>query len=114
MVELADVRVESAAESRTRWVFHVLGFEQPTPQAVIRDGRDHFVARVDFLFEELGVIVEVDGMSKYDDRAALRKEKLHEDRPRSLGYEVVRLTWADLAEPLVVRRKVLAGMSRAS
>lgn len=114
LVALADARIESAAESRARWAFHLLGFAQPTPQAVITDDLGDFVARVDFLFERVGVIVEVDGMGKYDDRAALRSEKLREDRLRSLGYEVVRLTWADLVDPLVVRRKVLAGVSRAA
>ncbi len=32
-------------------------------------------------------------------RAALVREKHREDDLRSLGYRVVRLTWADLADP---------------
>lgn len=114
MVALADPRVESAAESRARWVFHVLGFRQPTPQVVIRDEAGGFVARVDFLYEDLGLVIEVDGMGKYAEAGDLRAEKLREDRLRELGHHVVRLTWGDLADPLVVRQKVLQGVARAA
>ncbi len=110
---LADARIESAAESRARWAFQMLGFRQPTPQVRIYADDGEYVARVDFLYEELKLIIEVDGMDKYQSRADLIAEKLREDRLRALGYEFVRLTWADLADHLVVRRKVLDGVARA-
>lgn len=110
---LADGRVESAAESRARWAFHLAGLAQPTPQVVVRDEQERFVARVDFLVEGLKVVIEVDGMGKYEDIRDLRAEKVREDRLRELGYEVVRLTWAELADPALVLRKVLAAVVRA-
>ncbi|MCM3556808.1 DUF559 domain-containing protein [Janibacter melonis] len=113
VVALADPRVESAAESRARWVFHVLGIEQPTPQVEVYDEDGRFVGRVDFMLRGLRVVVEVDGMSKYTDPTDLRAEKRREDRLRELGYEVVRLTWADLRDPQVVLRKLTAAMARA-
>lgn len=113
VLRLTDGRIESAAESRARWAFHMTGMAQPRPQVVVRDERDRFVARVDFLIEELGVVIEVDGMGKYGDIAAVRSEKLREDRLRELGYEVVRLTWADLANPALVRDKVERAARRA-
>ncbi|KRE38414.1 hypothetical protein ASG73_05590 [Janibacter sp. Soil728] len=113
MCHLADARIESAAESRARWAFQMLGFRQPTPQVRIHDDDGEYVARVDFLYEELKLIIEVDGLDKYQSRADLIAEKLREDRLRALGYEFVRLTWADLADHLVVRRKVLDGVARA-
>lgn len=113
ILELADSRIESAAESRARWAFHVAGIDQPTPQVVLRDEWGEPWARVDFMVEELGVIIEVDGMGKYEDVRDLRAEKLREDRLRELGYEVVRLTWADLGDPRLVRRKVEAALQRA-
>lgn len=110
---LADPRIESAAESRARWCFHVADIEQPTPQVVLRDEWGEPWARLDFLVEDLGVVIEVDGMAKYAERGDLRAEKLREDRLRELGYEVVRLTWADLADPELVRRKVARAVDRA-
>lgn len=114
MLELADGRVESAAESRVRWALRTLGFRLPTPQVEIRDEKGRFVARVDFLYEDLGLAIEVDGMGKYDDIADVRAEKVREDRLRELGYRVVRLTWADLDDLQVVRRKVLRGVALAA
>lgn len=111
---LADARIESAAESRARWAFQMLGFRQPTPQVRIFDDDGVFVARVDFLYEDLRVVIEVDGMEKYKSPRDLTAEKLREDRLRELGYEIVRLTWADLADHVVVRRKVLVKVNRAA
>lgn len=114
VVSLADPRIESAAESRARWAFQLAGIDQPTPQVVIRDGAGDFVARVDFLIERFGVVIEVDGMGKYTDVRDLRAEKKREDRIRELGYEVVRLTWTDLNDPQLVLRKVMAAVNRAA
>ncbi len=111
---LADERVESAAESRARWAFHVLGFRQPTPQVVVSDETGRFVARVDFCYEDLKLVIEVDGMGKYTTSEDLIAEKRREDRLRELGYAIVRLTWEDLADHVVVRAKVLGGVARAA
>lgn len=105
-VALASPLSESAGESRCRWVLLVLGLPSPEQQAEIIDRDGLFVARVDFLYRAEKVVVEFDGMLKYDDPAALRREKLREDRLRELGYEVVRLTWADLADPALVGRRL--------
>ena len=73
-----------------------------------------FFARVDFLLGEK-VIVEFDGLMKYADaagREALAAEKQREDLLRSLGYEVVRLTWADLARPKRVEALIRSAMRR--
>ena len=111
--ELASALSESAGESRTRWVLLTLGLPLPEQQAEIVDRDGILVARVDFLYRDRGVVVEFDGMLKYDDPAALRQEKLREDRLRELGYEVVRLTWADLADPRLVERRLRAAFARS-
>ncbi|UTT67156.1 endonuclease domain-containing protein [Janibacter sp. CX7] len=113
VLALADSKAESAAESRARWCFHLAGLPPATPQVELRDEYGELWARLDFLIEEAGVVIEVDGMRKYRDIDDLRAEKLREDRLRELGYEVVRLTWADLSDPRVVRRKVGAALDRA-
>ena len=114
MLDLVDARSESAAESRTRWALRTLGFRMPTPQVVIHDADGDVVARVDFLYEDLKLIIEVDGMGKYATVEDLRAEKLREDRLRALGYHFVRLTWADLDDLRVLSAKVLRGVSLAA
>jgi hypothetical protein len=102
------------AESLARAVFVEVGLPEPEAQAHIFDAAGWEVARVDFLFAGR-VVVEVDGRVKYTDPKVLWEEKLREDRLRELGYEVVRLTWADLmGPPERVRARILAALSRSA
>ena len=98
MMALVDPRSESVGESRLRVGLTLLGV-QVEPQVVIRDERDRFVARVDFLVKGTNIVIEFDGLVKYrgDDGAeALIAEKRREDELRRLGYQVVRVLWSDL------------------
>lgn len=113
VLDLADGRRESAGESRTAWVWHRLGLPELVPQVVILDVDGTFVARVDFVVKGTRVIVEFDGADKYDGRASLLAEKRREDRLRELGYEVVRITWADLGRPTTVLAKARSALERA-
>jgi hypothetical protein len=110
-----DPASESVGESRARLLLTDLGFEvRSQVQVADRDGITF--ARVDFLVGE-HVVVEFDGMLKYadaDGRQALAAEKHREDRLRSLGYEVVRLTWADLGRPQRVQALVRSALERAA
>ena len=69
--------------------------------------------RGDFLVSGTRVLVEFDGRLKYSDRDSLFAEKQREDRIRSLGFEVVRITWSDLRDPARVRRLVDAAIARS-
>lgn len=108
----ADGRHESAGESRTAWALHLLGYRDAQPQVTIRTPQGEFVARVDFLLGR--VVIEFDGMAKYDDASVLRAEKRREDALRSLGYQVVRITWADLTDLPALRRRIDTALSRAA
>ena len=115
-VDLADGLTESPGESWTRMLFVSLGLPRVEPQGEIRDSRGRFVGRVDFLFRVQRTIVEFDGLAKYagaDGRQALIDEKRREDALRSLGYQVVRLTWRDLHDPASVNRLVREAFSRS-
>jgi very-short-patch-repair endonuclease len=112
-LSLADADAESPGESLTRLLLTGLGFRVRS-QVNIRDASG-FVARVDFLVGDR-VVVEFDGLVKYEGaqgREALAREKRREDRLRAAGYEVVRLTWADLARPDHVARLVREATTRA-
>lgn len=104
----------SGGETRCRWVMHTVGLPTPELQVPMRDGAGALVGVVDFLFRQQRTIVEFDGALKYDDRGDLVAEKHREDRLRELGYEVVRLSWSDLAHPDRVHAKVRAAFARAA
>jgi very-short-patch-repair endonuclease len=110
-----DPASESVGESRARLLLTDLGFEVRSQVPVADRGGITF-ARVDFLVGE-HVVVEFDGMLKYadaDGKQVLAAEKHREDLLRSLGYEVVRLTWADLARPHRVKALVRSALERAA
>jgi len=112
-IDLADPASESVGETRTRLLLRDLGFEVVS-QRVLTDGR-RFVGRVDLLVDGV-VVVEFDGLVKYagqDGRRALAAEKARESAIVDLGYEVVRLVWADLANPAEVARRVRLALARA-
>lgn len=118
MVASADGQSESVGETRARLLFSRLGLPTPQLQRKIYDDLGTFVGRVDFLFADERTIVEFDGRVKYrgegpDASATVVAEKLREDRLRELGYQVVRLTWADLERPERTAQRLRAAFARA-
>jgi hypothetical protein len=118
----ADGLSESVGESRGRVRFRDAGLPIPELQAEIFNELGEFVARSDWLFREHRTIGEFDGRLKMrlarqggrSPEDVLWEEKLREDALRSLGYEIVRLTWDDLERaPVWFRRKILAAFARA-
>lgn len=67
--------------------------------------------RADLRLRGTRVLVEFDGRVKYEDRQALWEEKAREDRIRSLGWVVVRVTMADLRDPAAVRARIDAALA---
>ncbi|MGQ0846667.1 MAG: hypothetical protein ACT4QF_21300 [Sporichthyaceae bacterium] len=114
VVELIDGTTQSVAEALARAIFAEQGLPLPRTQVEIRDAAGSTIGYVDFLFARW-VVVEVDGRKKYDDPEVLWAEKRREDRLWEAGYEVVRLTWADLMGPAeAIVRRVLKAMDRAT
>lgn len=93
IAEFASGLAESPLESVSRVVFAEAALPRPDLQASIYDGTT-FVARVDFRWGR--VIGEADGLAKYDDPLALRREKVRQMALEDLGFEVVRWTWNDI------------------
>jgi hypothetical protein len=119
VVAFADGRCQAVSESLARVVFAEAGLPAPEPQLAVYDGQS-LVALADFGWLEFCTVVEIDGKVKYGAAGAeaepmrtLWDEKRREDRIREAGFEVVRLTWADLMRPDVVRAKILAAFARA-
>jgi hypothetical protein len=90
VVGFADGRNESPLESISRLGMVAAGLPAPEPQVEIWiDGR--FAGRVDFYWDEFGVIGEADGWEKYgSDWAKFRAQKRRDERFERAGAVVVR------------------------
>ncbi len=106
----AGGRHESPGETRTAVLLRHLGLVA-TPQVQISDDGSRY--RVDFLLDSAPVVIEFDGRVKYGSGDDVFAEKVREDRLRSWGQEVVRLTWADLSRPDRVATLVAAAVARS-
>jgi very-short-patch-repair endonuclease len=107
----ADGRHESPGETRTAYLLRALGFSVEPQTEVVAEGRRY---RPDFRIVGTRVLVEFDGAVKYTDARALFDEKQREDALRRAGWTVVRLVWADLADPEKVRGRILDALARAA
>lgn len=111
-VALADPKAESALESLSRVAMHEAGL--PAPRTQVWLGRD----RVDFYWEEFGVVGEADGLAKYaatggcTTRDIVRAEKHREARLADRGFEVVRWTWEDALNVPAMARRLRAALAR--
>lgn len=122
VVNLADGRHESAGESRTGHLLWRANLPRPELQFEIRlDGV--LIGTVDFAWPEHGVILEFDGKVKYqkylrdgeDPADVVFREKKREDRIREVtGWTVIRVTWADLADPAQLIARIRRAMRRAA
>ena len=100
VLPLLNPRRETALESWSALRFWEWGLPDATPQVDFHD-EEGFIGRVDFYWEEFGVIGEADGRSKYVEPGALYAEKRREDRLRRAEgcREVIRWGWIDLRPP---------------
>ena len=92
---LIDSGGETVLERRFLTLIREAGLPRPLTQRRIRSNGRH-VARVDFLYEEQRVVIEVSGRLGHSnpddrDRDAQRRNELHD-----LGYRVYEYTWGHL------------------
>lgn len=111
--EACSALAESPGESLLRRRLVRLGLE-PRQQVTLSTIPGH--PRVDFLVDDC-LIIEFDGRSKYglndDPERAHWEEKQRQDRLVEAGYEVIRITWADLWDEDALARRILAALRRA-
>jgi very-short-patch-repair endonuclease len=111
VVELADPGGESPLESLARLCFLVHGLPAPKLQQTVRVGGRRY--RVDMLWLEARVIVEVDGLTKYrGDPDALANEKVRHEALQRAGFHVIRVLWDDVVNhPEATARRVAAALA---
>ena len=120
VIAFADGRSESVGESRTRVMIHRAALPRPEPQYEVRSTGGVLLGRADFGWEELRTLGEFDGREKYGRRLrpgqlpgdAVFQEKLREDAMRDLGWQFVRLTWADLDHPADALTRIKRALER--
>lgn len=103
----ADGRHESPGESLTAQLCRALGYELE-PQFEIGPWR------ADFRIVGSHVLIEFDGKVKYGEGTDVFQEKRREDDLRRRGFVVVRLVWADLYRPDVVRTRIEQALKGAA
>jgi len=113
VIAFADGRSESPLESIARAVFRDADLPPPKLQALIGTAED--VARVDFFWDKYRTIVEVDGAIKYADPANAIAQLERDAWLRSLGYEVVHVTWEEITScPEVVVARIREAFRRGT
>ena len=117
VLDFATDRSASPGESLARTMFAAHGLPAPLlAQPICVGGK--LIAEVEFLWKEQRTIGEFDGRVKYlpdNDRGddVLWQEKLREERLREAGFEVVRMTWAQVTrEPHETCRRIRAAFAR--
>ena len=121
VLSILDGRSESVGESRSRALFVREQLPIPALQANLYAATGTHLGRVDFLFEDLGVVGEFDGKVKYgrlvpDGQTpadVLWAEKVREDAIRATGWQVARWTWEDLRTPGTVSGRIRGAIERA-
>jgi hypothetical protein len=97
VTHFANGLAESPLESLARVAFDDGGLPPPELQVPITGAENQFIGRVDFLWRQYKVVVEVDGAAKYDaDPKRARTELWRDKALRRVGYEVVHFNWAEI------------------
>ncbi len=112
-LSLGDARAESPLESFSRLVLAKIGLPVAELQQRIYDGFGRQLARVDFYWDEFGVVGEADGHDKYTlSPRSLVDEKLRQEQLENLGLVVVRWGWSDVGQRTLLDRRIRAAFDR--
>ncbi|MFT3942501.1 MAG: DUF559 domain-containing protein [Ancrocorticia sp.] len=116
IISLASGQVESLAEARVLWI--IRAYKLPAPMMQYRidvNGKTFFG---DFVWPEEKLIVEFNGEGKYGDDEKKSKrvadERARESLLRSVGYEVINLSWEQLRDHQYIASLIITQLSRRS
>ena len=113
VLKVASDKCESTLESLAWITINNEGFLLPEQQIKIYD-KKKFIGRVDMCWKIKGrtIILELDGMIKYEDRDAFRLEKIREGKLYDCGHHVVRATWDDVISGVLLKRLEKEGIPK--
>lgn len=101
---IEDSGGHSPLERRFLAIVRRAGLPRPRTQVVFRR-HTRTIARVDFLFEDVGVVVEVSGQLNHASPAERARDAQRRNELQDLGLRVYEYTWADVTQrpDMVVR-----------
>ncbi|POH72912.1 hypothetical protein CVS27_13685 [Arthrobacter glacialis] len=115
VIDALDSGSESAGETRTR--LFIAGMDIPAPEYQVRLIVRGNAYRVDGAWRDIKLALEFDGKTKYFDfkptDEAIYEERLRERELMEAGWSFIRVVWADLANPELLRRRIKAAMLNA-
>lgn len=94
---LPDTGVETMLERRFLRLIRRHGLPRPTTQHVIRN-RSRHVARVDFVYDELRIVVEVTGRKGHVSDAERARDAQRRNELQALGHMVIEYTSTDVRD----------------
>jgi hypothetical protein len=113
VVDHADALSESPLESVVRARIIELRLPLPSLQKRLYADDGWLIARVDFYWEQFGLVGEADGELKYVDERVLFREKQRRDAIED-AHHVIRWTWRQAHEPDErFRARLLAALAKA-
>ena len=111
---LVDAGVESWLERRFLELLRDAGLPRPECQVVFKDG-SKVVARVDFLFRQAKLIVEVSGRKGHVTDAERQKDARRRNALQRAGYTVLEFLTIDVVkDPGYVVREIRSELAKVS
>lgn len=115
VMENASGLSESPGETLTRHFFITMNLPMPVEQFVVQTRLG--LHRLDFALPEIKLAFEFDGKAKYFDyqptRDALFQERRREKALTEMGWQFLRIEWADLFREAELKARVLAALASA-
>ena len=118
VVELADARAESVAESLVRWFVLQAGLDRPDLAVPAATGRGTYWFDLAWPGHKVGI--EFDGVVKYsggqygDPQERLLAEKYRNDALVEAGWHVLHVRWSDLRDPAALIGRIRAALAAAA
>lgn len=85
----------SEAEVRVHRVLRDAGISGWTANVSVHDG-DGLIGIVDLVFDDVKLVVEIDGQAYHSDDVAFQRDRSRQNRLVRAGYTVLRFTWDDV------------------
>lgn len=102
---------ESQLEAEFARIMLTAGVALPTPQVNIGKRNGRLIARVDFVYRDLRLVIALDGERYHSDHNTFRKDRRQQNDLVLEGYRVLRFTaWDVFAAPEYVVASVVAAL----
>jgi very-short-patch-repair endonuclease len=103
---------ESQIESQFLRIMKAAGIELPEGQVRIRKRGGRLIARVDFVFESIRLVIALDGLAYHSDQQTFCRDRRQQNDLVLEGFRVLRFTaWDVFAAPEYVVASVVAALN---